>query len=121
MFTFYTHGNGGLQRSRDWHWAPGWVVPAWGDEARDHAGRGLSGEQETMETRALGSRPAPENRARDGRVDITCCGGRRSAFARCARTPGPAVPEVAVGPPAGSPRRPGPIGAVDGPEEAGGA
>lgn len=55
------------------------------------------------------------------RPGITCCGGRRSAAAGRAQAPGPAVPEVAVGPPARPPGCPRPIGAIDGPEEAGGA
>lgn len=68
-----------------------------------------------------GVQPSTGNRTRSGQADITCCGGHRSTFAGRARAPGPAVPEVAVRPPAGSPGRPSPIGAVDGPEEACGA
>lgn len=77
-------------------------------------GRG-AGEAPTVES-------GPGSRARGGGLaGITCCGGRRSAAAGHTRAPGSTVPEVAVGPPAGSPGRPSPIGAVYGPEEAGGA
>lgn len=119
-FKFYSRENAGIEDPRP---ALGSGVGDPGLEGRrsrvyrERAERG-TGNRGSL---GVGVQPSTGNRTRSGQADITCCGGHRSTFAGRARAPGPAVPEVAVGPPAGSPGRPSPIGAVDGPEEAGGA
>lgn len=99
----------------------GGPVPGWGTLPASMWGGGLGRERGAGEAPVVESRPGPGAEPGEGkRAGITCCGECRSAATGCARAPGPAVPEVAVGPPARTPGRPRPIGAVDGPEETSG-
>lgn len=121
---FILGGNGGLQRSRYLNRALRWTVPVLAEGTLPVRvwGGGWAGTGGPGKHLRWSSGPGREAEPAAGeQAGITCCGGRRSAAAGRARAPGPAVPEVAVGPPARTPGRPRPIGAVDGPEEAGGA
>lgn len=80
-------------------------------------GRGLGGEHGRQQARRETPDAGPKTEPL-GQATITCCRGRRSAAAGGSGDPGPAVSEVAVGPPARSPGPPRPVGAVDSPEEA---